>query len=898
MLRMHVIDAVFKRNFLSYFSGVIGYLFIVAFVGLGSFLAFSPQFFANNLANLDQLNAVFPILLLFIVPAITMSSWADERKLGTDELLFTLPATDLEVLLGKYAAVLGVYTVALFFSVSHVIVLSILGSPDWGLMLTTYFGYWITGAAMLSAGMVASILTNSPTVAYVLGSLICAIPVFIDKLAPGNRLIQGLSVSEQFRDFGLGMVPLGGLLYFVSLTALMLYLNLVLISRRHWSGGPQGVPMWVHYLVRTAALALILISVNAVAGAGTRRLDLTSEKLFSVSKTTSGVLESLKAEHPITIQAFVSPDVPRELVQTRTTLIGLLRQYDQIGGNNLRVRIVSTERYTDAADEAKRYGIEAQEIQSERAGRYVKDDVYMGVVVTGSVDDQVVIPFFDKGTPVEYELTRSIRTVSEAKRKMVGILRTDAQVGGGFDQQSFRQLPEWRIVTELKKQYEVKVVDPMELATASYDVLLAVMPSSLTEPEMANLVSYVKKGKPTLIIDDPFPRFQPGLAPKNPKPRPGGQMAMFMNQGQGQQKADNGEARKLCDVLGIAWNSSETVWDQYNPHPEFAELFDLWQLYNVVYISPGNKARYAFNPDSGITRGLEEIMMFYPGSLRPREGSKLKFEPLLRTSASSMTLPWEDYVSSGFMGMVQLLPSPGFREPTNPVAHVIAAHITGSTGGGSETDGKEKSSGNEINVVFVSDMDMISNEFFFIRDKEWQDLKLDNIPFVLNAVDELAGDDSFLALRSRRPHHRTLERVEELTREFKDKQAKETAEADSQAKKELDEKRKQLQAEVDKIQADKALDRRTQSIMIKAAEERRRRELEVKEADIQNSKKRKIKESKDRTERAIRRIESNIGWMAVWIPPIPALLLGLVVFASRVKAERQGIVPDRLVSRK
>src|SRR5262245_41417798 len=122
-LRMNVINAVFKRNFLSYFSGVIGYLFIVAFVGLGSFLAFSPQFFANNLANLDQLNDWYPILLLAFVPAITMTAWSEERKLGTDELLSTLPASDLEILLGKYAAVLGVYTVALLFSLSHVLVL-------------------------------------------------------------------------------------------------------------------------------------------------------------------------------------------------------------------------------------------------------------------------------------------------------------------------------------------------------------------------------------------------------------------------------------------------------------------------------------------------------------------------------------------------------------------------------------------------------------------------------------------------------------------------------------------------------------------------------------------------------------------------------------------------------
>src|SRR5579863_7302878 len=183
-LRMHVIDAVFKRNFLSYFSGVIGYLFIFLFVVLESVVAFSPQFFANNLANLDQLNAVFPMLLLLFVPAITMAAWSEERKLGTDELLFTLPASDLEILLGKYAALVGVYTVALFFSLSHILVLIYLGSPDKGLMFATYFVYWIAGCALLSAGMLGSVLTSSTTVAYVLGALFCAIPVFFDFVAP------------------------------------------------------------------------------------------------------------------------------------------------------------------------------------------------------------------------------------------------------------------------------------------------------------------------------------------------------------------------------------------------------------------------------------------------------------------------------------------------------------------------------------------------------------------------------------------------------------------------------------------------------------------------------------------------------------------------------------------
>ena len=84
MLRSHVIKAVFWRNLSSYFSGVLGYLFIVVFVVACSVTAFSPRFFTNNLATLDLLSISFPMLLLFIVPAVTMTSWAEERRQGTD----------------------------------------------------------------------------------------------------------------------------------------------------------------------------------------------------------------------------------------------------------------------------------------------------------------------------------------------------------------------------------------------------------------------------------------------------------------------------------------------------------------------------------------------------------------------------------------------------------------------------------------------------------------------------------------------------------------------------------------------------------------------------------------------------------------------------------------------
>lgn len=878
MLRNNVVLAVFKRNVQSYFSGVLGYLFIVVFVVAGAFAAFNQQFFANNQANLDQLSLWYPLLLLFIIPAITMGVWADEKKMGTDELLFTLPASDLEILLGKFFAVLAVYTIALLFSVTHVFVLWKIGNPDMGLMFTTYFGYWLAGASLLAAGMFASALTSSTTVAFVLGTVICAVPIFIGQIAPSSDLVQNLSLVEQFQDFSTGVIPLGAVLYFISLAVMMLYLNRILITRRHWSAQQQN-SMGLQYLIRTVALAVILISANVIVSYGSSRIDMTGEKVYSVSQTTRDLLSKIDEKNPITIEAFISPEVSREYVPIRKRLIGLLREYNQLGGKRLQVRFVDVEPFSKAEEEARLLNITPQQVQTERGGRAFVDTIFMGAVVKSGTDE-VVIPFFNVGTPIEYELTRSIRTVSKDKRLTVGILNTDASIFGGLNMGMGGNQPPWLIVSELKKQYKVEQVSPdSPISDTAYDVLIAVLPSSLTEPQLNNLVEYVKKGKPTLICDDPLPVYGGGRgiqnAPRMPKPSPGGGM-FGMQQPPSTPKADEGRLTPLLNLLQIRWDNGQVVFDYFNPHPEFAEVVRP----ELIFISPKSGTAGAFSQNSNITSGLQEILTFFPGSIQPLSNMTLNFEPLLKTGPNSGLLEWGQ-ITSPFFNSVRITQEP--PRVIDKFGHVLAAHITST----------DKSPVKDLNVIFVADADLISDELFNIRERQAFGLKIDNVTFLLNCVDQLAGDDSYIKLRKRRSQLRTLTLVERETSVFVKERNAEREKATQNAEEKLKEARDRLKAERDKIIKDTTIDGNTKQQMLRMAEENESRRLEVDEANIEREKQQQIEKIKAQTERQIRTIEDRIRWYAILVPPFPAILLGICFLFFRLKNENQNISPDR-----
>jgi ABC-2 type transport system permease protein len=875
-----VVRAIVRRDLRLYFSNPTGYVFITLFIFLSAAAAFwQDRFFLSNLANLSQLNNVFPYLLLFFVPAITMGVWSEEKKQGTEELLFTLPATDLEVVLGKFLSTLGVYTGALLLSLSHLLVLFWLGRPDLGLMLANYFGYWLIGAAFISLGMFASLLSANATVSFILGALFCALVVYAERIlsvfgSGAQDLGARLAVFDSFGDFARGVASLSGILYFAGVVTLMLYLNVVLVGRRHWPPTTAGHRMGLHYAIRAVAVAVALVGLHALVSRAGLRADLTAERLHTLSGESKRLLKEIPDDRPVYIQTFVSTDVPRAYVQARENLLGFLREFDAAGGNRVHLIVHDTEPYSqEARDAREKFGIlpvDVPEVEGSQAG--VKK-VFMGVAFTCGGEENV-IPFFDRGLPTEYEIARSIRVVARTARKRVGVVTTQVRLFGGLDFNTFQSTPPWPVVAELQKQYEVIQISPQDSIAETVDALVVALPSSLSQEEMNHVEECISRGTPALLIDDPVPVFDVGLAPNEES---GANVNPFMRN-RGPQPKPKGGINTFLAAYGLLWSKTQIVWDRYNPHPELSNL-----PAEVVFVGRGNGNPGSFDDAYPASSGLQELVFLFPGAVSRAGDSKFDFQPIIKTSTVAGTTDYNQVIQKSFFGM-GLVPYSGPRYATG-ADYPIVARVQGESVQEGDTT--------RANLIFIADLDFISDQFFEIRRRGLENLDFDNVSFFLNCIDVLVGDDSFVELRRRRVQHRTLTTVEARTRAFAEKRAKDEQQAQGEAQAALADAQKRLDQRVAEVQSRTDLDATTKQIMARNLQEAETRRFEAVKATIESERDLQIERSKEEMESQVRRIQSGIKSLAGLLPPVPVFVMGVLIFMRRQRREREGAAAVR-----
>jgi ABC-2 type transport system permease protein len=390
---------------------------------------------------------------------------------------------------------------------------------------------------------------------------------------------------------------------------------------------------------------------------------------------------------------------------------------------------------------------------------------------------------------------------------------------------------------------------------------------------MNNLERHIATGNPTLLLIDPMPMAEIALAPILPSDAQTNPFA----RSQGPPPEPKGRIDSLLIRMGVLWSPGLIVWDNYNPHPELAQLQP-----EIVFVGSGNQTQEPFNQAHPASSGLQEVVMLYPGFLLSAMDSPFVLKPLIRSGRISGASPFQQLVQQTFFG---LSINPNVRRMPSPETYVMAAQVRGRE----PEPGSDAALGpRDVNAIVVADMDLISDQFFQFRERGVGNLNFDNVSFVLNCIDVLAGDSSFIDLRKKRVRHRTLTMVEAESRTFVRQRMEDEQAAEREAQAELGAAQRRLDEKVAEVRNREDLDEQTKQIMMNNLQEVENRRFEVVKASIEANKQVEVQASKERMESAIRGIQSRIRTLAVLLPPIPALLVGVVIFVRRRRREIEG----------
>ncbi|HTV42917.1 MAG TPA: Gldg family protein [Candidatus Sulfotelmatobacter sp.] len=790
------IKAIARRELAGYFSSPVAYVFIVIFLLLTGFFTFMiGDFFERGQANLDSFFMWHPWLYLFLVPCVGMRLWAEERRVGTIELLLTKPVTVWQAVVGKFLASWIFLGLSLALTFPVVITINYLGAPDNGVVIGAYLGSLLMAGAYLAISCMTSAMTRNQVISFILSVVICLFlvlcgyPPVTSLLTRMDKpwvvdLVSSLSVMTHFQPFSTGLVDTQDVLFFLLIIAFALFANGVIILNHQASSDRlmrrKTFERIIYSAGGVAAMFVVMLSAYIVAGAFKARIDITADREHTLSTGTKRILDSLDSR--VTIRFYCTESgnsMPPQLKAYAQRVEDMLHEYERESKGHIKVEQLDPQPDSEAEDSARVDGVDGRP-----TGPFGSDKIYMGIAVS-LLDQKFVLPWLspDRERLLEYDLSRAIDRVTSPSRPVLGVM-TVLPVWGGAQDPLMRPgqggAQEWAFITELKKDFTVRAV-PMTATNIDSDinVLLVADPVDISDMAQYAIDQFVLRGGKLLAFLDPHAYFDQTHGSQN-----------FFVEG------DNAARSSLPDLLkawGLDMNIDKVVADTSFASRNMQTGDSMPTLLMVT--------QDGINQTDVITAEIDNLVFPFAGAFTGKAADGLAETVLVNSTPDSDLV--DTLIAAGNSQQILENFKPSHTE--YPLAVRLAGKFRTafpdgrpSENGGNVPDPAQlKTASRDSEVVLVSDSDLL-NDHVSVKVQNIMGHRLvspmnGNLNFVQSLVEELAGDDNLISSRSRANMGHPFTRVKTMEANAgKQLQAK-VRELETQQRN-MDQKIKELQA--------------------------------------------------------------------------------------------------------
>jgi len=512
--------AILKKEINSFFGSPIGYLVIAVFLLLnGLFLwVFKGEFnvLDYGFADLSSFFLLAPWILLFLIPAVTMSSFAEEKKQGTLELLLTKPISHLKIVVGKYLGALLLITIALIPTLLYVLTVYILGDPvgniDLASVLGSYLGLLFLISSYTAIGIFASSLTSNQIVAFILSVLICFLFYFgFDGIADyfSSSIIDKLGMNSHYKSIGLGVLDTRDLLYFISISLLFLLFTLLQIDKKEYRNKRV-------VLLLLLPLSLIVVNIFSARIGLYKRFDLTSDNRYTLSQEALITIENV--ESPILVDVFLEGDFPSEFRRLKAETKQILEEFSAYNKNirfNFINPIVEDANQDRVIQQLTDRGLTPLQLNVQESGKSSQELIFPWALA--SYNDQTVeIPLVknkigatqqelvnNSVQHLEYAFADGFSKLIKPKKRKIAVLRGNGELENKYIAD---------FVTTLKDYYFIAPFTLDSVATNAqgtldklntFDLIIAAKPTqAFSEKEKLVLDQYIMNGGKSLWLLD------------------------------------------------------------------------------------------------------------------------------------------------------------------------------------------------------------------------------------------------------------------------------------------------------------------------------------------------------------------------------------------------------------